>query len=374
MTRDQRLIALFAAVAMITGGILGASVIGAGPPPVPVVSRDVPVGPDGRLSLRIFGDTMLGGEFPLLAAQRGQSYDWAFDALRPSLTEADYVVAVAEAPFTDLTEPWNSSRAISFFTSTPPVAGALSRAGVDALMLATDHSFDTGPDGLADTMVHAEAAGIATIGGGPDLPRAEQPLLLPTELGTVAVVGFGESFGHRARNDTAGTMVMSPEAVQRGADLARAAGADWVIAAPHWGNSYAPVQPPQRYWAQEFADAGYDLVVGSGPHIAQPIEFIGAMPVVYSVGNFVYGTNGRYEQLGVPGYGLSVDVELSRDRGPQVGVRCILADNRVVGFQARPCGAAEARAFLPTLNPELDVQGDLAVLPCSGCFSRQNER
>lgn len=238
MTRDQRLIALFAAVVMITGGTLGASVIGAGPP-VPVVSRDVPVGPDGRLSLRIFGDTMLGGEFPLLAAQRGQSYDWAFDALRPSLTEADYVVTVAEAPFTDLTEPWNSSRATSFFTSTPPVAGALSRAGVDALMLATDHSFDTGPDGLADTMVHVEAAGIATIGGGPDLPRAEQPLLLPTELGTIAVVGFGESFGHRARNDTAGTMVMSPEAVQRGADLARAAGADWVIAAPHWGNSYA---------------------------------------------------------------------------------------------------------------------------------------
>lgn len=216
MTRDQRLIALFAAVAMITGGTLGASVIVAGPPPVPVVvSRDVPVGPDGRLSLRIFGDTMLGGEFPLLAAQRGQSYDWAFDALRPSLTEADYAVAVAEAPFTDLTEPWDSSRAISFFTSTPPVAGALSRAGVDALMLATDHSFDTGPDGLADTMVHAEAAGIATIGGGPDLPRAEQPLLLRTELGTAAVVGFGESFGHRARNDTAGTMVMSPEAVQR---------------------------------------------------------------------------------------------------------------------------------------------------------------
>jgi hypothetical protein len=373
LNRDQTLMALFGTIAVITGGIVGVHVREAGTPPVPVVSRQVPVGPDDQISLRIVGDTMLGGEFPTLAAERGQGYDWAFDALRPSLTEADFVLAMAEAPFTDITTPWDSAQTISFFTSPPQAAGALGRAGVDALTLATQHSFDAGPDGVADTIGHADAAGLVTIGAGPDLSRAEQPLLLRTELGTVAVVGFSESFGHRARKDAPGTMVLSPEAVQRGADLARAAGADWVIAAPHWGDSYAPVQPRQRYWARVFADAGYDLVVGGGPHIAHPIETIGAMPVVYSVGNFVYGTRGRYAKLGIPGYGLSVDITLSRDRGPQVGVRCIVADNRQVSFQPRPCQPGEAQAFLPTLNSQLDLQGDIGILPCT-CFSRRGEQ
>ena len=210
------------------------------------------------------------------------------------MTDADFVLAVAGAPFTDITVPSGAVRPDSLHTSPPAAAAALGRAGVDALSLATDESFDTGPDGLADTIGHADAAGIATIGAGADLVQAEQPLLLRTELGAVAVVAFTENSGHRAGPDTPGPMVLSPEAVRRGSDLARAAGADWVIAAPHWGDSYAPVQPRQRYWAQLFADAGYDLVVGSGPHIAQQIDHIGEVPVIYSVGNFVYGTASRY--------------------------------------------------------------------------------
>jgi Bacterial capsule synthesis protein PGA_cap len=364
--------ALFGTVAVLTGGLVGAHVVETGAPPVPVVSRQVPVGPDGQISLRILGDTMLGGEYPRLAAERGQGYDWAFDAVAPSLTDADFAIAVAGAPFTDMTVPLDTERAGSFHTSPPPAAAALGRAGVDALSLASDQSFDTGPDGLADTIGHADAAGITTIGAGATLAQAEQPLLLRTELGTVGVVAFSENLGHRAGPDTPGPMVLSPEAVQRGADLARSAGADWVIAVPHWGDDYAPVQPRQRYWATVFADAGYDLVVGTGPHIAQRIDHVGEMPVIYSVGNFVYGTPGRYASLGIPGYGLSADVVLSRDRAPGVGVRCIVADNRQVGYQPRPCQPGEAQAFLPTLDPELDVQGDVGIVDCP-CLSRPGE-
>jgi hypothetical protein len=365
--------ALFGTVAVLTGGVAGADVVEVGTPLLQVVSRQVPVGPDGQISLRLLGETMLGGEYPRLAAERGPAYDWAFDAVAPSLADAEFVLAVAGAPFTDITVPSDTGGAGSVHTSPPPAAAALGRAGIDALSLATDQSFISGPDGLADTIGHADAAGIATIGAGSDLAQAEQPLLLRSELGTVAVVGFAENLGHRAGPDTAGPMVLSPEDIQHGADLARAAGADWVIAAPHWGDSYAPVQPRQRYWARVFADAGYDLVVGTGPHIAQPIDYIGELPVIYSLGNFVYGTTGRYASLGIPGYGLSADVVLSRDRAPRVGVRCIVTDNQQAGFQPRPCGPGEAQAFLPTLDPELDVQGDVGIVPCP-CLSPRGEQ
>ena len=182
---------------------------------------------------------------------------------------------------------------------------------------------------------------------------------------------MGERFGDRAAVDAGGTLVISPATVRRGAALARAAGADWVIAFVHWGENYQPVNAQQRAAAQEFAAAGFDMVVGSGPHTAQPIELIGSMPVVYSVGNFVFGTPGRWAANGVVGQGLVAEVALARDRAPRLSVRCLLTDNAVVGYQPRPCDAAQARAVLPTVAPELEMQGDTGVLPCPRCFPRR---
>ena len=213
--------------------------------------------------------------------------------------------------------------------------------------------------------------GIASVGAGPDLARAEQPLLLRTGVGTVGIVAIGESFGHRAADNAGGTLVMDLATVPRGAAAARAAGADWVIAFAHWGDNYTPINPAQRRFAQEFAAAGYDMVVASGPHSTQPIEFVGAMPVVYSVGNFVFGTPGRWAQFGAQGLGLVTELKLSRDRAPQVAVRCLVTDHGVVAFQPRFCDPAQAQPFLATLHPQLRVQGDTGVLPCPDCFPRR---
>lgn len=365
MTRDQRLIAVFTVLAVLAGGVAGGTIAVGDDPAVPVVSRGVATGPDGMVSIQFVGDTMAGSALQPLIDQRG--YDWPFDGVRTGTLAADFVVAAADAPITEHAVPTGPA-ASSSFTARPPVAAALARAGVDALTLATDHAFDAGPEGLADTVLHAEAAGLATFGAGPDLARAEQPLLLRTPFGTVGVVGTGQSFGRRASDVEPGTLVLSPASVARSADLARAAGADWVVAAVHWGKSYATVQPQQRYWAQVFADAGYELVIGSGPHLPQPIELVGSVPVVYSAGNFVYGTNGRFARLGVPGFGLAVGLELGPDRPPRVTVRCLVTDNRATGFQPRYCDAAQTAALLPTLGADLEVQGDVAVLACDCPF------
>ena len=353
--------ALLGIVAVIAGGLVGVDVVTAEPPPIPVVSRPVAVGADGQVTVRMVGNTTLRGPMPGQAAEQGPGYDKAFAALQPWLANADFVLAVAETPITDSSGP-GATQANLVRTSAPQAAEALSRAGVDALLLSAGPSSDAAPDALTDTRDHADAAGIVTIGAGPDLARAEQPLLMNTEFGTVAVVGFSE-FGHRAGTDSPGTMMLSQEAVQRGFDLARAAGADWVIAAPSWGEGDGPVQPRQRYWAQLFADTGYSLVTGSGPAVAQPIEFVDEMPVVYSVGNFVQWAPGRGAGSGAPVYGLSVDLLLGPDRAPSIGVRCIITYRRPVEGSASPCNPVQAQAFLLTVNPELDIRGDLGAVP-----------
>jgi hypothetical protein len=373
VNRDQRLAAVFAAIAVLAGGVVAAAGVLDQPPPVAVVSRDVPVGSDGKLTLQFVGDVMLGNEVQHQIDLRGNGYDWPFAAVRDSTAAADFVMAVSATPITSVAEPWNRAKYYSY-SSRPESAGALARAGVDAVSLANEHAFDRGPQGLSDTIVNLDAADVASVGAGLDRARAEQPLLLRTEVGTIGIVAMGENFGHRVTEDAAGTLVMDPSTVRRSAGLAREAGADWVIAFVHWGDNYAPISSEQRAFAGEFAAAGYDMVVGSGPHSAQPIEFIGAMPVVYSVGNFVFGTRGQWGSTGMPGLGLVVALELGRGTPPRLAVRCIVTDNPAVDYQPRFCDVPQAQAFLPTLHPQLLLEGDVGVLPCTGCFAERQGR
>jgi hypothetical protein len=368
MVRYRGVVAVLIALAALLAGVVGAGIALTEPPPPPpvVIARDVPSGPDGKLSVHFVGDTMLGDAAQPLLDQRG--YDWPFQAVASMLT-GDLVVAVAEAPISTLTLPWSLEKLFSYSTR-PDAAGAMARAGIDAVTLANNHIFDVGPVGLTDTIHHLEAAGIAAFGAVPDAPRARQPLLLRTELGTIGIVGLGESYGNRAGRDEPGTIVFSPEAIERGAKVARMAGAKWVAAFAHWGDNYTPINGEQRYWAQQFASAGYDLVMGSGPHFAQLIEFVGPMPVIYSIGNFVFGAPGRFAENRLPGVGLTIGVELIADGATQLAVRCLLTDNAVVGYQSRPCTRAETQAHLQPLHPQMAVHEDVGVLPCS-CFARR---
>ena len=42
---------------------------------------------------------------------------------------------------------------------------------------------------------------------------------------------------------------------------------------------------------QQYIDAGADMVIGSHPHVLQPLEFYNGKPIMYSLGNFVFGSS-----------------------------------------------------------------------------------
>jgi poly-gamma-glutamate capsule biosynthesis protein CapA/YwtB (metallophosphatase superfamily) len=65
--------------------------------------------------------------------------------------------------------------------------------------------------------------------------------------------------------------------------------ADVVVALPHWGTQYTHTpEPIQRTVARRLVAAGADLVVGGHPHWVQAAEEIGDVPVLHSLGNFVF--------------------------------------------------------------------------------------
>lgn len=63
----------------------------------------------------------------------------------------------------------------------------------------------------------------------------------------------------------------------------------FVIVMPHWGVEYNNYPSSnQMYLSELMVEAGADLIIGGHPHVVQGVHVIEDVPVVYSLGNFVF--------------------------------------------------------------------------------------
>ncbi len=83
--------------------------------------------------------------------------------------------------------------------------------------------------------------------------------------------------------------VYEPEKVKNDIENIRGE-VDVIIVAMHWGIEYDNnITKEQKEIATYLAELGVDIVVGTHPHVIQPIEYIGDTIVIYSLGNFISG-------------------------------------------------------------------------------------
>ncbi len=80
--------------------------------------------------------------------------------------------------------------------------------------------------------------------------------------------------------------------------------ADLVIVFPHWGTEYVYEETKyQREQAELMAEAGADLIIGTHPHVVEPLKVIKTsdereVPVYYSLGNFISSQDKKPRMLG----------------------------------------------------------------------------
>lgn len=75
---------------------------------------------------------------------------------------------------------------------------------------------------------------------------------------------------------------------------------DVLIVSNHWGNEY--IHEPSVYQidaANFLAEQGVDIIIGTHPHVIQPIEYIGDTLVIYSLGNFLSAQEEEYTRIGM---------------------------------------------------------------------------
>ncbi|MFV0524632.1 MAG: CapA family protein [Acidimicrobiales bacterium] len=345
-TRARRLSLLVGSVGLAVLG--GTATLAAASDPDPSLTG-APVLANDTMALTIVGDTMLGDAAQHYLDRYG--YEWPAAKL-PPWPAGSVVVANLEGPITTSTTVLDPDRPWTY-NADPAAAPALRAIGVDVVSLANNHSMDRGLTGLTDSIAHTTAAGIVDIGAGENLARAQRPFLLDTPSGRLALFGFEDTnSAFTARHDRPGTLRLSNEAMADAAARADDAGAVVTVAYVHWGENYAPVDDRQRERARALVEAGFDLVVGAGSHTGQPIEIVDGVPVAYSVGNFLFGTPGRYPAA-APGRSHILTVTFEPGRGMTLDVRCLEVDNEDVAFQPRACGPADAPAYYRSISPDL---------------------
>jgi poly-gamma-glutamate capsule biosynthesis protein CapA/YwtB (metallophosphatase superfamily) len=283
-----------------------------------------------HLVIAAVGDIMLDGSAREIMQKEGYAY--AFDKMRPWLQKADIAFGNLEGPLTERGEPAPDKKYL--FRSPPAkVAEALKGAGFDVVSLANNHSLDYGSAGLADTIAALDKVGVYHVGAGENLAVARQAAILHRNGLKVAFLAYSLTFPEEfwATANRAGTVFGYREIVEGDIRAAKQK-ADIVVASFHWGQeSKTELRPYQVALGHAAINAGASLVIGHHPHILQSVERYKDGVILYSMGNFAFGSyspNAKVSAL--------AEIEFNGNKLTQVRLQPINVFNIQVLFQPQP--------------------------------------
>jgi len=247
----------------------------------------------------------------------------------------------------------------SLYRETPPMtftfavpsssAPALTQAGFTHLSLANNHSLDYGAVGYQETVSALTQAGLSVAGHSHSL-GSTSIMYLGMASGTVAVINI--STVGSAPSSTLLQSLME-EAVRT---------SDWQLVYVHWGVEYELTHHvSQARLSEQLISLGADTIVGHHPHVVQDITYIAGVPVLYSLGNFVFD---QYFSSDVQ-EGLVVVFDFTTE-----SIRLYPVTSKDARVQPRYMTPTETHDFLARLarrsDPALYSQIENGVLPLRG--------
>lgn len=217
-------------------------------------------------------------------------------SLLERMRKADIMMVNNEFPYSDRGTP-TPDKAYTF-RARPATASILNTMGVDIVGIANNHAYDFGQEAFLDTLETISNAGVVYAGGGSDLEEASHPVYYITDNGMKIAIICATQIERLSNPDTKGATDTSPGVFRCLDDTllldkvrqARERNA-FVVVFIHWGTeSTAEIDYLQRDQAKEIAEAGANLIIGAHPHVLQKIDYVSGVPVVYSLGNFIFNS------------------------------------------------------------------------------------
>ncbi len=292
---------------------------------------------DGDESVKIVmvGDVLLHDKVEEAArdAEGNYNFDFIFEEMKDEIETADLAIVNQEviiggkelgvSGYPDFNAPYE-------------IGDALVNAGFDVVCHGTNHALDRGKKGILNACAYWKEnhPNILVLGINSDKDEYEHVNIIEQNGMKIAILNY--SYG------TNGIMLSDmPYAIDKldedkvRADLSYAEeNADFTIVCPHWGTEYRLSQDSyQEEWNEIFRQGGADLILGTHPHVIQPVVMSkdederitnnhggGDMLTYYSLGNYVNWTSGTGEGTANRMVGAMAQVTIGRDDRGEVAI------------------------------------------------------
>lgn len=244
---------------------------------------------EAETTLIFVGDVCFAYEFQNSYTAKGISGILS-DEMLTEMREADITMLNQEFPFSNRGTPAPDKKYT--FRIHPDNVKALKEMGADIVTLANNHSLDYGEEALEDTFTTLDQAELPYVGAGDSFERASRCQTFDVN---------GKKFGYLAasrvipvsswniENHQPGLFCTYDDTLLLEAIKKAKQDCDFLTVYVHWGvERSATPEAYQVTMAEEYIEAGADLVIGSHTHCLQGIEFFDGKPVFYGLGNFIF--------------------------------------------------------------------------------------
>ena len=236
----------------------------------------------------VVGDMMLGRSITNKGSKN--NYKNMFSGVSDLWKDSDYVAGNLECVLLDNASDYEKNDKEIHINAETKTANVLKENGFTLVSLANNHLADFKAKGVVNTLDTLDKVGLKHVGAGRNLTEAAEYDIQEINGVKIATIAVSDIIpkDFAARDSKAGILTTKTlkyyQAVKDASEKA-----DLGIANIHWGVEYGMTETEaQQQLARNLINWGVDVVIGSHPHVLQPVEKYGDGIIFYSMGNFVF--------------------------------------------------------------------------------------
>lgn len=256
---------------------------------------------DIHINMSVIGDIMChNSQYKDAYNSALGSYDFSyvFTDIKEYVESADIAIGNLETTFAGKQKGYSN---YPRFNTPEQLAKNLKDFGIDVLATANNHCLDTNYEGLVSTINYLDEAGINHV--GTNTTPQEQNKILIKDVNGIKIAFLAFTYGTNGipipKNKEYCVNLIDEDLILEQLNLAKQEEPDLICVNMHWGIEY---QTKQNSEQEKLADLlfknGVDIILGSHPHVLQPMEkktitledgTTKECFVIYSLGNFMSG-------------------------------------------------------------------------------------
>jgi len=233
------------------------------------------------------------------------NYEPAFRYVSPYIENAD--IAIGNMEVTLAGAPYSG---YPRFSSPDNLAIEAREAGFDIFINSNNHALDRGKSGFNRTLNMLDSLNIIHTGTFRNIKERDIYYPLIIEKNNIKIALLNYTYGTNSLKEDTPCIVNRIDTALIRKDIlkARTAGPDYIIVTLHWGNEYERNENSiQSNLAEYILSKGADAIIGSHPHVVQPVKVYYTDNtdssdfniVVYSLGNFISNQREQYRDGGI---------------------------------------------------------------------------